>query len=54
MPDPSPSAKFNLHAPVFNGGDAESFNLWLSQFQRDIRVTKPAEDDKLDVSSLCW
>ena len=53
MTDPGPSAKFNLHAPVFDGGDAESFNLWLSQFQRYIRVTKPAEDDKLDLFLLC-
>ena len=53
MADPAPSAKFNLHAPVFDGGDAESFNLWLSQFQRYIRVTKPAEDDKLDLFLLC-
>ena len=53
MADPAPSAKFNLHAPVFDGGDAESFNLWLSQFQRYISVTKPAEDDKLDLFLLC-
>ena len=53
MADPSPSTKFNLHAPVFDGGDADSFNLWLSQFQRYIRVTKPAEDDKLDLFLLC-
>ena len=53
MADPAPSANFNLHAPVFDGGDAESFNLWLSQFQRYIRVTKPAEDDKLDLFLLC-
>ena len=53
MADPAPSAKFKLHAPVFDGGDAGSFNLWLSQFQRYIRVTKPAEDDKLDLFLLC-
>ena len=47
------SAKFSLQAPIFDGKDGESYTLWLSQFERYIRVTKPADDDKLDLFLLC-
>ena len=47
------SAKFSLQAPTFDGGDLESYNLWLSQFKRYIKVTKPNDNDTLDLFLLC-
>ena len=47
------SAKFSLQAPTFDGGDLESYNLWLSQFTRYIKVTGPNDNDKLDLFLLC-
>jgi hypothetical protein len=47
------SARFSLPSPTFDGKDIESYNLWVSQFQRYIRVTKPEDADKLDLFLLC-
>ena len=47
------SAKFSLQAPTFDGGDLESYNLWLPQFKRYIKVTKPNNNDMLDLFLLC-
>ena len=47
------SAKFTLQAPTFDGGDLESYNLWLSQLKRYIKVTKPNDNDTLDLFLLC-
>ena len=47
------SAKFSLQAPTFDVGDLESYNLWLSEFKRHIKVTKPNDNDTLELFLLC-
>lgn len=47
------ATKFSLPSPMFDGEDIDAYNLWLTQFERYVRVTKPANEDKLDLFLLC-
>jgi transposase InsO family protein len=49
---PTSSAKFSVQPPVFKGDDGQSFINWITQFERFLRISRPADQDKLDLLLL--